>query len=128
MNHQIILAARPDGLPKETDFKRLEAPVPELGERQFLVKNIYLSVDPYMRGRISEIKSYAEPVAVGDVMVGGTVAALSSQSTRSTRRAISWLDTPAGRNTPFRTARRCSGSTPRSRRCPPPWAFWGCPA
>ncbi|HUT94953.1 MAG TPA: NADP-dependent oxidoreductase [Thermoguttaceae bacterium] len=73
MNHQIILAARPDGLPKETDFKLLEAPVPKLGERQFLVKNIYLSVDPYMRGRISEIKSYAEPVAVGDVMVGGTV-------------------------------------------------------
>lgn len=72
-NHQIILSARPEGLPKETDFKLIEAPVPELGESQFLVKNRYLSVDPYMRGRISGIKSYAEPVAIGDVMVGGAV-------------------------------------------------------
>lgn len=73
MNHQIILAARPEGLPKETDFDLVEAPVPEPTDGQFLVKNYYLSVDPYMRGRISEIKSYAEPVAIGDVMVGGTV-------------------------------------------------------
>ena len=73
MNHQIILAARPEGLPKETDFSLVEAPVPEPADGQFLVKNNYLSVDPYMRGRISEIKSYAEPVVIGDVMVGGTV-------------------------------------------------------
>ena len=73
INHQIILAARPEGLPREDDFNLIEAPIPEPGEGQFLMQNIYLSVDPYMRGRISEIKSYAEPVAVGDVMVGGTV-------------------------------------------------------
>ncbi len=73
VNRQIILAARPEGLPNETDFKLVEAPMPKLGEGQFLVKINYLSVDPYMRGRISEIKSYAEPVAIGDVMVGGTV-------------------------------------------------------
>jgi NADPH-dependent curcumin reductase CurA len=72
-NHQIILAARPEGLPKETDFSLVGAPIPEPGQGQFLVQNSYLSVDPYMRGRISEIKSYAEPVSVGDVMVGGTV-------------------------------------------------------
>ncbi|HUT88390.1 MAG TPA: NADP-dependent oxidoreductase [Thermoguttaceae bacterium] len=72
-DHHIILAARPEGLPKETDFKPVEAPMPEPGEGQFLVKINYLSVDPYMRGRISEIQSYAEPVAIGDVMVGGTV-------------------------------------------------------
>ena len=73
MNRQIVLAARPEGLPKPSDFRLVEAPVPELAEGQFLVKTNYLSVDPYMRGRISEAKSYAEPVQIGEVMVGGTV-------------------------------------------------------
>lgn len=75
-NRQILLAARPEGLPKESDFKLVESPMPEPGEGQFLVKTNYLSVDPYMRGRISEAKSYAEPVAVGDLMVGGTVGTI----------------------------------------------------
>ena len=72
-NRQIVLAARPEGLPKPSDFRLVETPVPELAEGQFLLKTNYLSVDPYMRGRISEAKSYAEPVAIGEVMVGGTV-------------------------------------------------------
>lgn len=75
-NRQILLAARPEGLPKESDFKLVEGPLPEPGEGQFLVKTNYLSVDPYMRGRISEAKSYAEPVAVGELMVGGTVGTI----------------------------------------------------
>src|SRR5271166_5172337 len=73
MNRQIVLAARPEGLPKPSDFRLVETPVPELTEGQFLVKTNYLSVDPYMRGRISEAKSYAEPVQIGQVMVGSTV-------------------------------------------------------
>ena len=72
-NRQIVLAARPEGLPKPSDFRLVETPIPELAEGQFLVKTNYLSVDPYMRGRISEAKSYAEPVQIGEVMVGGTV-------------------------------------------------------
>ena len=72
-NRQIVLAARPEGLPKPSDFRLVEAPVPEPAAGQFLVKTNYLSVDPYMRGRISEAKSYAEPVQIGQVMVGGTV-------------------------------------------------------
>jgi NADPH:quinone reductase len=72
-NRQIILAARPEGLPKPTDFRLVEAEMPTPQEGQFLVKTAYLSVDPYMRGRISDAKSYAEPVALGQVMVGGTV-------------------------------------------------------
>ena len=73
MNHQIVLAVRPEGLPKPSDFQLVEAPLPEPANGQFLVKTNYLSVDPYMRGRISEAKSYAEPVQIGQVMVGGTV-------------------------------------------------------
>lgn len=72
-NRQIVLAARPEGMPKETDFRLVETDRPRPLQGQFLAKTHYLSVDPYMRGRISEAKSYADPVQLGDVMVGGTV-------------------------------------------------------
>ena len=65
MNRQIVLVTRPEGLPKPSDFRLVETQVPELTEGQFLVKTNYLSVDPYMRGRISEARSYAEPVQIG---------------------------------------------------------------
>jgi hypothetical protein len=72
-NRQIVLAARPEGLPKESDFRLIDTATPEPADGQFLIRTNYLSVDPYMRGRISEVKSYAEPVGIGEVMVGGTV-------------------------------------------------------
>src|SRR3989442_12116814 len=74
VNRQILLAARPIGFPKETDFKLVEAPVPALQDAQFLVRALYLSVDPYMRGRMSAAKSYAAPVGIGEVMTGMAVA------------------------------------------------------
>jgi leukotriene B4 12-hydroxydehydrogenase/15-oxo-prostaglandin 13-reductase len=73
-NRQITLAARPVGYPKETDFKLVESPVPGAGPGQVLLRAIYLSVDPYMRGRMRDAKSYATPVPIGEVMVGGVVA------------------------------------------------------
>lgn len=73
VNRQFTLAARPVGLPKESDFKLVEAPLPELADGEVLLKSVYLSVDPYMRGRITGVKSYADPVNIGDVMVGGAV-------------------------------------------------------
>lgn len=73
VNRQFKLAARPVGLPKESDFALVEIPMPRPGEGQVLVKTSYLSVDPYMRGRITGIRSYADPVNIGDVMVGGAV-------------------------------------------------------
>ena len=72
-NRQVLLAARPDGAPKESDFKLVERPVPEPGANEVLTRTIYLSLDPYMRGRMSAAKSYAKPVEVGAVMTGGTV-------------------------------------------------------
>ena len=74
INRQITLAARPVGFPRATDFKLVEAPMPEPKEGEFLVKSLYLSVDPYMRGRMNDAKSYAQPVQIGEVMVGGVVA------------------------------------------------------
>ena len=73
VNKQIRLAARPKGAPKPSDFAAHEAALPEPGAGDVLVKTLYLSLDPYMRGRISEAKSYAPPLAIGDVMIGGAV-------------------------------------------------------
>jgi NADPH-dependent curcumin reductase CurA len=72
-NRQIVLAARPTGFPCETDFELLETPTVEPADGQFLVKTSYLSVDPYMRGRMNDAPSYADPVAIGQVMVGACV-------------------------------------------------------
>ncbi|MBR8832917.1 MAG: NADP-dependent oxidoreductase [Stigonema ocellatum SAG 48.90 = DSM 106950] len=74
LNQQILLKSRPVGEPKETDFALVETPIPEPGEGEILSRTIYLSLDPYMRGRIRESKSYATPVQLDSVMVGGTVS------------------------------------------------------
>ena len=74
VNQRIVLAARPVGEPKETDFTLTELPVEEPGPGQVLLRTIWLSLDPYMRGRMSVAKSYAEPVEIGEVMVGGAVS------------------------------------------------------
>jgi NADPH-dependent curcumin reductase len=73
VNRQIRLAARPAGFPKESDFQMVELPVPEPSEGEVLTRTLYLSLDPYMRGRMNETKSYAAPVPIGGVMVGRTV-------------------------------------------------------
>lgn len=72
-NRQIVLASRPEAVPQPSDFRIVESDVSQPGDGQLLVKTHYLSVDPYMRGRMRDVESYAEPVALGDVMVGGTV-------------------------------------------------------
>jgi len=72
-NKQIVLTARPVGFPKDSDFKLIESPIPNAGDGQILVQSIFVSVDPYMRGRMNDVKSYAAPVAIGGVMGGGAV-------------------------------------------------------
>lgn len=80
-SQRIVLASRPDGEPGLENFRIEEMPLPELSEGEVLLKVLYLSLDPYMRGRMSAAKSYAAPVAIGAVMEGGTVAeVLSSRS------------------------------------------------
>src|ERR1700722_17206667 len=74
VNRQFVLASRPAGLPDESNFKLIETPIPALKEGEFLARAMYLSVDPYMRGRISQAKSYAAGVELGGVMVAGGVA------------------------------------------------------
>lgn len=71
-NRQVLLASRPEGKPTESNFRIKDGPLPSPGEGQVLVRNQWLSIDPYMRGRMMDIRTYAEPVALGDVMVGDT--------------------------------------------------------
>lgn len=72
-NKQVLLAAHPEGWVKESDFRIVDGPVPQPGAGQVLVRGDYLSLDPYMRGRMSKAKSYAAGVAIGQVMTGEIV-------------------------------------------------------
>ena len=72
-NLQIRLASRPAGLPGPGNFTIAPGPVPVPGDGEVLIRTRYLSLDPYMRGRMSDAPSYAPPVKVGGLMVGGTV-------------------------------------------------------
>ena len=70
---QIVLASRPKGLPTRESFRLEEAPMPELPQGGLLLRVLYLSLDPYMRGRMDDRKSYAKPVGLGEVMTGESV-------------------------------------------------------
>lgn len=72
-HRRVVLARRPPADVTEADFRVEEAPVPEPGPREVLVRVVYLSLDPYMRGRMRDAASYAPPVGIGEVMTGGTV-------------------------------------------------------
>ncbi|MFA5973843.1 MAG: NADP-dependent oxidoreductase [Lentimicrobiaceae bacterium] len=74
MNRQIILKSRPKGMPTATNFELTEVPVPSMKEGELLVKALYISVDPYMRSRMSDAKSYVPSFEVGKPMDGGVVA------------------------------------------------------
>src|SRR3990170_3440421 len=73
MNNEIRPAARPQGLPRSSDFELAETPVPEPGEGEALIRNTFMSVDPYMRGRMNDVRSYVPPFELGEPLSGGAV-------------------------------------------------------
>ncbi len=73
VNTQVLLKSRPAGKPSIDNFKIIETKIPDIQDGQILTRTIYLSLDPYMRGRMSDARSYAEPVPLGGVMIGGAV-------------------------------------------------------
>ena len=79
-NLQVLLANRPTGWVAESDFRIVEGPIAKPGPGQVLAKVHWLSLDPYMRGRMGTGKSYAKPVEIGEVMTGGTVAEVIESS------------------------------------------------
>ncbi|EHU9470946.1 NADP-dependent oxidoreductase [Vibrio vulnificus] len=72
-NRQIVLASRPVGAPTAENFALKQSDIPTPAQGEMLLRSVYLSLDPYMRGRMSDANSYAEPVGIDEVMVGGTV-------------------------------------------------------
>ncbi len=80
--HQIVLAARPKGRPQLTDFRLEETVIPRPASGQLLLETQYLSLDPYMRGRMDDRKSYATPLKLGDVMSGEAVARVLASNHR----------------------------------------------
>ena len=81
-NRRFVLAERPKGEPNDNTLRMEEGELPSPGEGQMLLQNEYLSLDPYMRGRMSDAPSYADPVEIGEVMVGGTVAKVKTSNVR----------------------------------------------
>src|SRR5882724_870908 len=77
---RIVLASRPVGEPKASDFRLEEFSVPQPGPNQLLLKTKWLSLDPYMRGRMSDAPSYAKPVGLGEVIEAGTVSEVAASN------------------------------------------------
>src|SRR5947208_6735087 len=79
-NKQVLLASRPQGRVTEDNFRIVEAPIGRPAAGEVLVRNEWLSLDPYMRGRMSEAKSYVPPAKLGEVMVGQTVGVVEASN------------------------------------------------
>ena len=96
VNREIRLAARPVGFPKDSDFELAETPIPEPGDGEVLVRNVYMSVDPYMRGRMNDTKSYVPSFQVGEPLHGrrGRPGASSRAATRCA--AGDWVNSMLG--------------------------------
>ena len=80
-NRKITLKSRPDGYPTLDDFELIEEPITQPREGEVLIRSIWLSLDPYMRGRMRDAASYAPSVQLGDVMVGGAVGRIVESRT-----------------------------------------------
>ena len=73
INKRWVLNKRPVGMPEDECWKLVELPVPKVEEGNILIKTLYLSIDPYMRGRMNDTKSYADPIKLGEIMTGESV-------------------------------------------------------
>jgi hypothetical protein len=125
---RIVLAARPVGEPKESDFRIEDTSVPTPGPGEMLLRTLWLSLDPYMRGRMSDAPSYATPVGIGQVMEGRTVSEVVASNRDGFAAAISCSARTAGRPTPSPMASLCERSTRSWRRSRPRSACSACRA
>ena len=125
VNRQFVLARRPTGMPVDADFRLLESPVPAPANGEVLLRSRYLSVDPYMRGRMNAAKSYAPPVEIGGLMVGAGVAEVIESKNPDfmigdivANPLMGWQEYAVS------SGLGCAKSTPRSRPYRQRWAFW----
>jgi hypothetical protein len=97
-NNRVLLAARPQGEPRLDDFRFDVQPVPEPAVGELLLQVVFVSLDPYVRGRMNGGKSYAKTLELGDVIEGRTVARVLASRKESPGRARHWsLQQPPGR-------------------------------
>ena len=89
-NHIVVLDNRPEGEASASNFKLITSETPTLQEGQVLVKHHYLSLDPYMRGRMNAGKNYAQPQPLGEAMIGGTVGDIESLPFVESVRQLQW--------------------------------------
>src|SRR6478672_10867872 len=125
-NRQVLLKQRPTGAPPPADFTIADAPLPDPTEGEVLVRGIYLSLDPYMRGRISGQRSYARPVEVGAVIEGRVVGEVARSRDPAFRPGDYVLGGLAGSFTARCRGLVFSSSIRPVRRCRPHLACSGC--
>jgi len=113
---QIQLVSRPTGWPTPENFRTVEVELPDLAEGEVRVQNEFLSVDPYMRGRMNEGRSYTPPYALGETMTGGAVGTVTESRSAELPvgslvvSALGWRDVAQGSATEFRTVQPVPGA------------------
>lgn len=109
---EVRLTARPQGMPKRTDFELADVPVTEPADAEVLVRNMFMSVDPYMRGRMNDVKSYVPPFQLGAALDGGAVGEVVSSTVEShavgdlVLHGLGWRDYAVGPAKGFRVLDR----------------------
>ena len=122
---EIHLASRPVGWPKPENFRLVETSLPALGDNQLLVANHYMSVDPYMRGRMNDAKSYASPFQMGKPLEGGAVGEVIASTSDDVPVGSTVLHNLGWREHAVVPAPPSRSPTPQSLRNPPSSACWG---
>jgi len=128
VNRRIVLNARPRGAPTAEDFRLENTPVPTPAASQVLLRTLYLSLDPYMRGRMSDGPSYSAPVAIGDVMVGGTVSRVEASRHGDFKVGDLVLGYAGWQDYALSDGRGLTSLIPKNRILHARWACWACPA
>lgn len=116
INREIHLASRPTGWPTADNFRLVETEVPKPGPGQLLVRNRYLSVDPYMRGRMNDVKSYVPPFALDAPLDGGALGEVVVSEADGFAPAMSCCTVSAGASTRSSTPAPPGSSTRTWRR------------
>ena len=128
VGREIRLVARPRGFPDEELFEIAESPIPEPADGQVLIRNAYFSVDPYMRPRMNDVRSYVAPFTLGEAMTGGAVGQVAvSRSPRHRRGRLGRARARLARVGALRRRPVFARSTRRRRPCRPLSACSGCP-
>ncbi|MCS1410012.1 MAG: NADPH-dependent curcumin reductase [Verrucomicrobia subdivision 3 bacterium] len=127
-NRQWQLASRPKDMVNETNFRLVETSIPEPTKGEIVMKSSYLTVAPYMRGRMRDRKSYAESVKIGEVVTGQAVGTVLASRSDHFQPGDPVLTPLAGRNTESHQQTRRAASIHLRRPSPPHSMYWTCPA